>query len=332
MAEHGLITLAIPCYNAEAFIGTVLRSVEEQTLTPAEILVIDDGSCDGSREIVRQHPGVRLISHDQNYGIAAARNTAWKNAIGDIIVYIDADTKAHQNLLEELVKSYSYSDIAGVGGRGLEICQISLYDRWRKEVLFQGWGERFISDVPFLFGVCASFRRQFLKEFGGFDPFFRISGEDMDFSFRARKAGFHLAYNPNALVFHLRTDDRRSIRQMTYRHCYWGFLAQRKNRCFDNKVSIAQSMRTFIGQVMLAGLVRRDINYAWLTILLHSTILRAWIDSRRKNAFSRGGSGGRSSLLTWEGHRSSPIQDMTGVDCDSFGAIQYWEKLRLHDL
>jgi GT2 family glycosyltransferase len=305
MAKHDPITLVIPCYNADAFIGTMLHSVEKQTLSPTEILVIDDGSSDGSREIVRQHPGVRLISHDRNYGIAAARNTAWKNAIGDIIVYLDADTIAHQNLLEELVKFYNSGDIAGVGGRGLEICQISLYDRWRKEVLFQGWGEQFISDVPFLFGLCSSFRRQFLNDLGGFDPFFRISGEDMDLSYRARKAGFRLVYNPNALVFHLRTDDRRSIRQMTYRHCYWGFLAQRKNRCFDNKVSIAQSIRTFIRQVMLAGLVKGNINYAWLAILLHGTILRAWIDSRRKNALIRASAFRRSSLLAWEGHRCS---------------------------
>ncbi len=331
MANHDPITLAIPCYNAEAFIGVVLHSVEKQTLSPAEILVIDDGSSDGSREIIRQHPGVRLISHDQNYGIAAARNTAWKNAIGNIVVYLDADTIAHPTLLEELVEFYNCSDIAGVGGRGLEIYQNSLYDRWRKEVLFQGWGEQFISDVPFLFGVCSSFRRQFLKELGGFDPFFRISGEDMDFSFRARKAGFRLVYNPKALVFHLRTDDRRSIRQMTYRHCYWGFLAQRKNRCFDNKVSIAQSMRIFIRQVLLAGLIKGEINYAWLAILLHSTILRAWIDSRRKNAFSRVGAGGKRSLLAWEGHRCSSIQDLTAVGCDRSAAIQFRKKFRLHD-
>jgi len=203
---------------------------------------------------------------------------------------------------------YRYSDIAGVGGRGLEICQNNMYDRWREEVLFQGWGEKFISDVPFLFGVCSSFRRQSLLELGGFDPIFRVSGEDMDFSFRARKAGFRFIYNPKALVFHLRRDDRRSIRHMAYRHCFWGFLAQRKNQCFDNKVSIAQSIRVFIRQVLVAGLAKGDISYARLSILLHSTVLRAWIDSRRKNVLSRIGAGGESSLLTWEGHRSPPIQ------------------------
>jgi GT2 family glycosyltransferase len=331
MAKNNPITLAIPCYNAESFIGAVLHSVEKQTLSPTEILVVDDGSYDGSREIINKHPGVRLISHDQNYGIAAARNTAWENAIGNIVVYLDADTIAHPTLLEELVKFYNHSDIAGVGGRGLEIYQNSLYDRWRKEVLFQGWGEQFISDVPFLFGACSSFRRQFLSELGGFDPFFRISGEDMDFSFRARKAGFRLVYNPKALVFHLRTDDRQSIRQMTYRHCYWGFLAQRKNRCFDNKVSIAKSIRIFIRQFLFEGLVKGDINYAWMTILLHSTIMRAWIDSRQKNVSSPVGSRGKSSLLAWEGHRCSPVQDLTDVGCDSFDEIQFRDKFRMHD-
>ena len=305
-----MITLAIPCFNAAAFIGSALQSLIKQTYPTEEIIVVDDGSTDESQVIVKQYPNVRLIAHKQNFGIAAARNTAWENAIGDIVVFVDADTIAHPQFLERLVSCYSADDIAGVGGRGLDIEQHNRYDRWRQEVLFQNWGNNFSSSVHFLFGICSSYRKKVLQELGGFDPFFRVSGEDMDFSFRVNQAGLRLVYNPKAIVFHLRADNRRSIEKMTYRHCYWGFLAQRKNNCFKNKMSLAESIRLFLRQVFLIGIVKGDIPYAMLTIKLHGTVLQAWIDSRRKYAFKRTTSFDKRRRWFWEGHCRYPSIDV----------------------
>jgi hypothetical protein len=115
---------------------------------------------------------------------------------------------------------------------------------------------------------------------------------------------------------HLRADDQVSLKQMTYRHCYWGFLAQRKNHTLENKMSLAKSIRLFLRQVLYLGLVEREISYAFLTIKLHSTIMRAWIDSRQKNTLKQADAIGRDVRFSWEGHQGSsiPIHLLKRVD------------------
>jgi len=305
MPEFASFTLAIPYFNAAAFIGAALESVDNQTYPPEEIIVVDDGSTDESMDIVKRFPQVRVISHSRNYGIAAARNTAWENATGDIVAFIDADTTVHPRLLETLAGCYCASDIAGAGGRAIEMIQNNRYDRWRKEVLFQDWGENYSLNAHFLFGICSSYRKNILNKLGGFDTFFKVSGEDMDFSFRVNQAGFRLVYHPDAIVYHLRADDRRSIEKMTYRHCYGGFLAQRKNRYFRNKMPLIRSMSLFLKQVFLTGIASGDIAFAFLSIALHFTVFRAWIDSQQKYALQRSGSSRQQRRLLWEGHKDA---------------------------
>jgi glycosyltransferase involved in cell wall biosynthesis len=98
--EHGLtdsaelISIVIPMYNEREAIGPELELIENTMQAhgrPHEILVVDDGSTDGSAEIVQQWPNVRMIQHPFNRGVGAARTTGLKNARGDIVVMTDAD-------------------------------------------------------------------------------------------------------------------------------------------------------------------------------------------------------------------------------------------------
>ena len=305
MSKPISITLAIACFNASACIENTLRSVMRQTLKPDEILVVDDGSVDNSIAVINRFNGVKLLTHGYNRGIAAARNTAWQHANSEIITYIDADTIAHPRLLEILLECYGNDEIGGAGGQGLETIQKTRSDRWRREVLFQGWGTRYNPDAYFLFGLCSSYRRSVLQELGGFDTFFRVSGEDMDFSFRLRRAGFRIVYHPEAKVYHLRADDYQSIKKMTYRHCYGGFLAQKKNHCYQNKLPLARSLLIFMKQLFLSGLARGDLAFAGLTISLHGIVFLAWLHSRQDNALKNSFAGHRNKRLVWEGHDHS---------------------------
>jgi glycosyltransferase involved in cell wall biosynthesis len=84
-------TVVIPCYNAKRWISATLKSVLAQTWRELEIIVVDDGSSDGSADLVRsQFPSVTLIQQ-VNRGVAAARNKGIANATGDWIAFIDAD-------------------------------------------------------------------------------------------------------------------------------------------------------------------------------------------------------------------------------------------------
>ncbi|MDR2886358.1 MAG: glycosyltransferase [Rikenellaceae bacterium] len=92
-----LVSVLMPVYNGEAFVEKALAAVLGQTLRDMELVVVDDGSTDGSMEIVRrmaaQYPdrAVRIIAHERNRGAAAARNTALETAAGEYILFSDSD-------------------------------------------------------------------------------------------------------------------------------------------------------------------------------------------------------------------------------------------------
>lgn len=97
------ISVIIPLYNKEREIGDTLRSVLAQTLQPTEIVVVDDGSTDGSADAVRAiaSPLVKLVTQ-ANAGVCAARNRAIAESTGDLIALLDADDTWEPGFLEEI--------------------------------------------------------------------------------------------------------------------------------------------------------------------------------------------------------------------------------------
>lgn len=99
-----LISVLIPCFNAERFIGETLESVFQQTWTPIEVIVVDDGSSDGSLREIQRFARPNLICIDQvNRGAAASRNLAFAAARGEFLQFLDADDLISPNKLERQV-------------------------------------------------------------------------------------------------------------------------------------------------------------------------------------------------------------------------------------
>lgn len=303
MSNPFTISVAIPCFNAEKYIRAALESLLNQSIAAHEIIVIDDGSTDKTCSIIKQFPDIQLVVHKQNRGIAASRNSAWKAASGNIVIFIDADTIAAPDCIAKLIEQYSNDSIAGVGGNGIESVQKNIYDLWRKEILFQNWGNHNRNDVPFLFGLCSSYRRTVLQEVGGFAPIFKVSGEDMDIGFRINKRGYKLAYASEAVVYHRRSDQAESIKKMVYRHCFWGFVAQRKNATYANKVTVWRSLILLLRHLFIDGFIKRSSRYALLSINLHLLIARAWLDARKHH--SQASVTSTSDQQVWEGHNTT---------------------------
>ncbi len=86
-----LVTIGIPCYNSEKWLEVAIRSALEQSHRPTEIIVVDDGSTDGSREIARQFGNEICLIEQPKSGANAARNTILSQANGDWLQYLDAD-------------------------------------------------------------------------------------------------------------------------------------------------------------------------------------------------------------------------------------------------
>jgi len=94
------ITVYIPAYNVAQFLPRAIESLLTQTLSPAEILVIDDDSTDDSANVAQRYPRVTVVRHERNCGLAAARNTAFRTARGEFVASLDADCVAEPTWLE----------------------------------------------------------------------------------------------------------------------------------------------------------------------------------------------------------------------------------------
>ena len=93
--SNPLVTVILPAYNAERFIAEAIESVIAQSVEDWELIVVDDGSTDGTREIIadyqRRDRRIRVLTHAANRGLASARNTALDHARGRLIAFIDSD-------------------------------------------------------------------------------------------------------------------------------------------------------------------------------------------------------------------------------------------------
>lgn len=107
-------SIIIPAYNAEAYLKRCLDSILSQNYSDYEVIVIDDGSTDGTATILKQYPQVKIISQT-NHGMASARNRGIEMAQGDYILFVDSDDRLCPNALAILVPHLDGEDIVGFG-------------------------------------------------------------------------------------------------------------------------------------------------------------------------------------------------------------------------
>ncbi len=123
MEEKSLVSIIIPVYNVAAYIEECLRSLYQQTYRHLELIFVDDCCQDETVSLIQTYTSqykeegvtVKIIQHEHNRGVAAARNTGLKNATGEYLYYVDADDKIEQHTIERLVKKAveTQADIVG---------------------------------------------------------------------------------------------------------------------------------------------------------------------------------------------------------------------------
>jgi len=208
------VSFYVPCFNAAKTIGPCLEAVFKQEYPVAEVIVVDDGSTDESAAIASRYP-VKLLSHAHNLGLAAARNTAIKNAKGDFIASVDADCCAQSDWLEILMRRLDSSCIYAAGGRLIENKPKTIFDEWRLLRMKQNW-----EDEPpsFLFGSNTVFRKETLFDIGLYNEKYSTNYEDVDICNRLKERGYIFTYEPKAIARHLKNDTICSLMDS-----YWGW-------------------------------------------------------------------------------------------------------------
>jgi glycosyltransferase involved in cell wall biosynthesis len=191
------VSCIIPCYNAERFLGEAIESVIAQTLAPVEIIVVDDGSTDGSAAVAARYADrVRYLRQD-NAGPATARNRGVESSCGEFVAFLDADDLWHPEKLERQATRFAARP-------ELEACVTHLTAFWEVEVrheqeALQGHA-RTRSSLPGYVMQTMLARRSAFAKAGMLNPALRF-GEDTEWFIRARDAGVVLEMMPDVLVF-----------------------------------------------------------------------------------------------------------------------------------
>jgi GT2 family glycosyltransferase len=196
--------------------GPWLRRTVEAVLATSgghevEVIVVDDGSSDGSADFLRRGiEGPARVVQGGELGVARARNRGAVEARGDYIIFVDANVVPDEGWLDEMVGLLEDPSVglAGVGVRDYEnAASVGYSCMFIDERLQEGWSpppsheEPF--DVPCIIGCCVGIRRTLFEEIGPFDPgHVRWGVEDVEMSVRAWRMGYRCAVSPRAQVAH----------------------------------------------------------------------------------------------------------------------------------
>jgi hypothetical protein len=187
------ITVVLPVHNGEAWIRECVGSLARQTSPAHEIIVVDDGSADGTADAVRDLP-VRLISLDSNRGRASARNAGLEAATGELIVFAEDDGLYPPHYLERLTSPFADPAIAGAIGP----YRVLRPDTWITRCRDAERAIHFANYSPF---TAWAYRTADVRRLGGFDQRLEVA-EDVDLGRRVARECGRIAWVPGALWYH----------------------------------------------------------------------------------------------------------------------------------
>lgn len=222
-----LISVIIVSYNTCEITLRCLRDLHTHLVCPAEVIVVDNASTDGSAQAVhREFPSVQVIRNDRNVGFSSANNQGMRAAHGSYFLLLNSDAFVTPGAVENLVAYLEKHPQAGVAGPRLLNADGTLQrschrfpsparawidNLWISTLLpnhptIGGYGrwdhdrERF---VDFVSGACMLVRRAAYEHVGGFDEMFFMYAEETDWQRRMRTKGWLVGFTPGAKVVHL---------------------------------------------------------------------------------------------------------------------------------
>lgn len=203
-----MTSIIIPNYNGLSLLRDCIASIRRHTSVPYEIIVVDNGSKDGSVPFCARER-VKLVSLPINRGFPAACNLGLNIAVGDTLMLLNNDTMAAQNWLDNLLRSlYSSEDIGMVGpitnyASGKQQIREPFTNISDMAAKYNNPDPNKWQETARLVGICMLFKREMMDKIGLMDERFAPGHfEDDDYCYRARLAGYRLLIAGDAFIFH----------------------------------------------------------------------------------------------------------------------------------
>ena len=209
------VSIVIPNYNGKHFLEDCLKAVFAQDIENMEVIVVDNGSCDGSLEYLNAYPGVRTIALDKNYGFCGAVNAGIKATNSDYVILLNNDTEVDRNFAKELLNAIREDEkIFSCSSKMVQFHDRNRMDDAGDYYCALGWAfgrgkNGFVEDYDHpakIFASCAGaaiYRKKMLESLGYFDENHFAYLEDIDIGYRAKIHGYKNVYAPKAVVYHV---------------------------------------------------------------------------------------------------------------------------------
>ncbi len=259
------VSVLIPAFNEAKVIAGSVRRVLASTDVQVEIIVIDDGSSDGTSQIVAQEfadePRVRLLTLE-NGGKARALNRGLALAKSDVIIALDADTQFETTTVAKLARWFADSEIGAVAGNAKVGNRINLVTRWQavEYVTAQNLERRALTQfdaITVVPGAVGAWRRAALDSVGGY-PVDTLA-EDQDLTIAIQRKGWRIGYDIDAVAWTEAPESFRALAKQRFRWAY-GTL-----QCLWKHAAILRSRKP-------AGLALVGIPQAWLFQIIFAMI------------------------------------------------------------
>ena len=266
MNETPLVSIIIVNYNGRKYLKDCIESLMKVTYQNLEIILVDNNSSDDSIEFVKNaYPSIIIIKLDKNYGFAYPNNVGSKNARGNLLLFLNNDTKVTPNFITEVVKIIKKDP-------KIAICQ-SLLLKPNGEVDSSG---DFIDKLGIAFsskekienvrnilsarGAAMTIRKEIFEKLGGFDEKFFASFEDVDLGWRTWILGYKVVATPKSIVYHIGGQTGKKIRKDLAFHGFKNQLAMK----ITNFESLFASRSIFLFFVIYGTRMLRVLFDYWL--------------------------------------------------------------------
>jgi GT2 family glycosyltransferase len=212
-----LVSIIIVNWNGREYLPPCLDSLLEQTGVDFETIVVDNGSLDGSVELLREsYPAVRIVALDANTGFAGGNNAGYAVSRGRFIVTLNNDTRVEPSWLEELVAPAADDPQVGmvasricawdepdlIDSLGVTICPDGMSRGSRRRCSYSSLSLERYEEILIPSACAALYRREMIEQVGFFDDDFFAYCEDTDLGLRGRIAGWRAVLARDAVVYH----------------------------------------------------------------------------------------------------------------------------------